>query len=162
MDDTVIQSSRGKILLYLVVSLVFSLGSLAMVQSDHSDGAWKLWLGGIFFGFGSLVFVALLIRPQRLVLDRTGFALEGGLVLSPKKVAWSDVDEFFVWRLPRGGKSVGYRYRPGAKNVPKIVKVNRAFGADGALPRAWPLGPDELAAELNAYRESALRQSLRL
>ena len=156
MEVKVIQGSRGKVFFYIAISLVFSIGSLTLFQGDHSVGAWKLWLGGLFFGLGSIVFTILLIRPQRLVLDRTGFSLEGGLAMSLKKVAWSDIDAFFVWRLPRGGDSVGYRYRPDAKNVPKMVNVNRAFGADGALPRAWPMGPNALVAELNAYRERAL------
>jgi hypothetical protein len=90
-----------------------------------------------------------------LVLDGAGFCLQGGLIRSPRKISWRDVEEFYVWRLPRGGVMVGYRYRVGATNVPRIVKFNRSFGADGALPRSWPMGTNELVAELNAYRERA-------
>jgi hypothetical protein len=151
MDQKVIQSSRWKILVYLLGCLTFLFLSWGLFQDTPRGDAWKLWPGVIFFGFGSLALLVLLLRPQRLVLDETGFSLEGGLVVSPRKVRWSDVDKFYVW----GGNSVGYKYRPDATNVPKIVKVNRAFDADGTLPRAWPVAPDELVAELNTYRERA-------
>lgn len=159
MDDRVIESSRSKILLCLAGSLVFSIGGLALVRGEDVSTAWRLWPLVIFFGLCALVFLALLIRPQRLVLDATGFSVEGGFARSPSKIAWSDIDEFFVWRLPRGGRSVAYRYRPDARNVPGTVRASRAFGADGALPRPWRSNPDALAAELNAYREQAIRQA---
>lgn len=159
MEDRIIESSRSKLLLCLAGSLVFAVGCLALIMGEDSSTAWRLWPGVIFFGCCALIFLSFLIWPQRLVLDSTGFALEGGFAKSTRKVAWSDIDEFFVWRLPKGGRSVGYRYRSDAENIPKTARLSRAFGADGALPRLWRLRPEELAAELNAYRERAIRQA---
>jgi hypothetical protein len=147
--------SRWKIALYLGGSLAFVAIALFFLQHPDRD-AWKMQLGLGFFGLCSVVFVGLLIRPQRLLLDRQGFTLVGGFIRSPKNIPWRDVDAFFVYRLPRGGKIIGYNYRPGVREVSALARVGRALGADGALPKGWALSPEKMVAELNAYREQAL------
>ena len=159
MPKKIIEGSRGKTLGYLIGSLAFSAVAWVLVHDDPAENAWKLWLGLAFSSLCALGFLGLVIRPQRLVMDDTGFSLQGGLVVSPKKVAWRDIDAFFVCTLSGRVKAVGYKYRPDATNLPMIVKVNRAFGVDGTLPLALPTALEELAAELNAYRERAVATS---
>lgn len=110
----------------------------------------------MLFGSCAPFLLWLLIRPQRLRLDSEGFALEGGFVWSPKKVRWNDVDEFFVYRPPRGGKLIGYNYRPVARQGSPLSWLIRRFGADAALPKGWPRSPEKMTEELNAYRRSVL------
>jgi hypothetical protein len=152
--STIITSSRGKTLAYLAVSLIFvAMG--AFMLGDPSQ-ATMAWLCIVFFGLGVVAFIWLLIRPQTLTLDAEGFTLGGGMVRSPKTIPWRDVQGFFVYKLPKGGKMIGYNFAPGARKDTTIARLARGFGADGALPRAWPQSPEKMAETLNAYRARAL------
>ena len=157
MSETAFSVSRWKMTLYLAGSLAFVAIALFFLQHPSemrhpNEGAWKMWLCLVFFSPCALVFAWLLIRPPRLLLDRQGFTLVGGLIRSPKTIPWRDVEAFFVYRLPRGGKMIGYNYRPGVREVTALARVGRAFGADGALPKGWTLSPEKMVDELNAYR----------
>lgn len=155
MVETEFSVSRWKIVLYLGVSLMFVATALFALRHPDED-AWKMQLCLGFFGPGSVVFMWLLIRPQRLLLDRQGFTLVGGLIRTPKTVAWRDIEPFFVYRLPRGGKMIGYNYREGVREVSAMARLGRALGAEGALPKGWPMSPEKMVVELNGYRERAL------
>ena len=150
-----ILSSRLKYALYLAGSLAFVAIGLLLPRHEDPE-AWKLDAGVVFFGLCSTIFIWLLIRPQRLTLDEEGFTLSGGLVRTPKKVRWRDVDEFFVYRLPKGGKLIGYNYRLNSCAASPMTKFNRQFGADAALPKGWAIPPEIMADELNTYRRQAL------
>ena len=154
VSPTEISTARWKIALYLAGSLAFVAIALLALQHPDED-ALGLELGLAFFGLCAAVFVWLLIQPQRLLLDDQGFTLLGGFVRSPRRVLWADVDEFFVYRLPRGGKMIGYNYKPGARTPPRLAKFNRWFGAEAALPRGWPMSLEKMVAELNDYRLQA-------
>ena len=155
--STTITSSRGKTLLYLATSVVFvAMGVFMLGDPSHTTMAWLCIL---FFGLGVAAFVWLLIRPQTLTLDETGFTLGGGMVRSPLTIAWRDVQGFFVYKLPKGGKMIGYNFTPGARKDTAIAKLARGLGADGALPRAWPQSPEKMAETLNAYRARALARA---
>lgn len=161
MVETEYSVARWKIALYLAGSLAFVAIALFFLQHPNEmrhpdEGAWKMQLGLGFFGLCSVVFVGLLIRPQRLLLDRQGFTLVGGLIRSPKTVAWRDIEPFFVYRLPRGGKMIGYNYREGVREDTAMRRLGRALAADGVLPKGWPMSPEKMVAELNGYRERAL------
>ncbi|WP_165185151.1 hypothetical protein [Caulobacter soli] len=149
-----IEASRLKLWLYLAISLVFVAIGVMMVQ-DPSAGL-KGWLVLLFFGLGVAAFVVLLVRPQVLDLDTQGFTLRGGFVRSPKTVLWRDVERFFVYRLPRGGKMIGYMLEPAARKDTALNRIARSFGADGALPKGWPGSPEKMVEDLNAYRLWAL------
>lgn len=149
-----IHGSYWKNGLYLAISLVFVVGGLAMLRDPEAVGA--AWLCLIFFGLGAVVFLWMLVRPQRLILDSQGFTLCGGLVRSPKLVRWRDVEPFFVYRLPRAGKMIGYNYRPGAGPDSMLARINRRLGADCALPKGWPMSPEAMVEQLNACRARAL------
>lgn len=155
MGATEISGSRWKTVLYLGGNLAFVVSALFLLQHPDRD-AWKLQLCVGFFGLCAVVFVWMLIRPQRLLLDDEGFTLLGGFVRSPKKVHWRDIDEFFVYRLARGGKMIGFSYKAGAREVSPMVRFARSFGAEGALPKGWARSPEEMVAELETYRLRAL------
>ncbi len=155
MQPTEISVARWKIGLYLAGSL--ALAGMALVAVLHPDGeAWKAQLGLLFFGLCVAVFSLLMVRPQRLLMDRQGFTVVGGLVLTPKTIAWGDIEPFFVYRMPRGGKMIGYNYRPGVRQETIMTRLGRALAADGSLPKGWPKSQEKMVEELNAYREQAL------
>ena len=149
-----ITSARWKTILYLVVSLLFVACGLLALQEPQGDVA-GLQLGMVFFGLCAAIFTWMLIRPQRLLLDSEGFTLVGGLVRSPEKVRWSDIEGFIVYRLPRAGKMIGYNYRPGMRPPRPMAKLTRWLGADAALPKGWPKSVEKMVEELNSYREQA-------
>ncbi len=154
METKEILGSRWKIGLYLAISLAFVAGGL-WASPASGVNAWKMDFAVGFFGLGSLVFVWLLIRPQRLHLDPQGFTLSGGLVRTPHKVLWAEVDRFFVYRLPRGGKMVGYNFKPGVRKPSALRSITRGLGAEAALPKGWPQSPEQLAEELESCRRRA-------
>lgn len=147
-------SSRAKTSLLLLGSLAF-VSIAAFLPEDGGGSSWRLWCGG-FFGLGGLVALWLLVRPQRLRLDSTGFTVLGGLVRSPKPIPWGDISPFFLYRLPRGGRMIGFNFRPGAASRTRLAEFNRRLGAEGALPKLWPGSPEHMVEELNDFREQAL------
>lgn len=157
MEVEEIKSSRGKTVLFLLISLAFVSISVA-IPSETAVESYNSWFAGAFFGLCSVVFAFLLIRPQRLLLAPTGFTVTGGLVRSPKQVLWHDVNPLFVFRLGRGGKMIGYNFAPGARKDSTLIRVNRFVGAEGALPQGWPGSPDRMVERINAYRALALAQ----
>jgi hypothetical protein len=154
VEARTITGSRAKTALYLLISIIFvAVGAMLLRGPSASAMAW---LCVAFFGLGVLLFAWLLIRPQTLDLDSEGFTLGGGMVRSPKKVLWREVEGFHVYRLPRGGKMIGYSYAPGPKKESAAVAFARDLGAESALPRGWPQSPEKMVDLLNAYRLRAL------
>ncbi|MBO9709282.1 MAG: hypothetical protein J7521_13830 [Caulobacter sp.] len=149
-----IQASRVKACLYLAGSLAFVAIGVLMVQ-DPATGL-KGWLALGFFALCAACFIVMLVRPQTLELDIQGFTVRGGFIRSPKTVLWRDVETFFVYRLPKGGKMIGYNLVPAARNQTALGRMARSFGADGALPKGWPGSPDAMVEDLKAYRQWAL------
>jgi hypothetical protein len=98
-------------------------------------------------------------------LDADGFTLSGGLMRPSKarKIHWRDVDPFFLYRIPGyrglpGPKAIGMNFTPQAPERTRLARFNRnKFGVDGSLPGLWSAGPEKMIAELNDYRERALR-----
>src|SRR6185437_2759355 len=160
LQTEVFVGSRSKTALMHLTSLVF-VAIAVFLPADGQSQDWRLYCGG-FFGLGAIVFIFLLVRPQRLTLDAEGFSLSGGLMLPSrvKKIAWRDVKEFFVWQSGRGNKMIGLNFEPGASERTRFARLSRsAFGADGALPGLWLGGVENVVRELNNYREHALRMS---
>lgn len=153
MPPRTISQSPAKTLVYLLGSAVFAAGAAAMLAHPRTPRDTLIgWVGLIFFGLGVAVFAWTLIRPQVLRLDADGFTLDGGFVRAPRRVLWRDIDRFFVRHGPRGVKLVGYNYRPGRAPPSRLAGVARQLGADGGLPKAWPLSPEALVDLLNDYR----------
>jgi hypothetical protein len=156
LAEEVIQSSRLKTVLYLVISVAFTAISPLLIRSESAKDQVVGWLCLALFGTGVVVFVWTLIRPMSLVLDSHGFTLSGGLVRKPRRELWSDITGFHVWSLPRGGTMIGYGYVPGARKPSALRSFNQSMGAEAALPKGWKLGPKAMVERLNDYRERAL------
>lgn len=153
VEATEITASRGKSLLLLAGCLAFVATSLFVDR--HGRAGWGIQSAELFFGLGSLIALWTLVRPQRLLLDGFGFTLAGGLVRTPRRIAWADIDGFVVYRMPRGGKMVGWRYRPDRARGALKRAVAEMAGVDGALPKGWPGKPEALVETLERYRVAA-------
>ena len=147
-------SSRLKLLGLFALALGF-VAIAVFVPDDESDRTWR-WLCGGFFGLGAIVAAVMMIRPQRVLLDSRGFTIVGGLARAPRQVAWTDVDSFFVYRVARGNRMIGYNLVERARPDTYGGDLARHLDADGAIPKTLPGSPEQIVAELNAYRAAAL------
>ena len=149
---TEIVSSRRKTALMLLLSLGFV--AVAFLMPGPPDR--KLFGCGVFFSCCAAVFVALLVRPQKLVLDDKGLTLSGGLRRSPTKLAWRDVNRFFIVSSRPGASMIGFNYKADALNKPRgAAFAQRIAGADGAISGVWPGSKMTLVNQLNEYCERA-------
>ena len=150
---TVIRSPRAKMVLYLIGSLVFvAIAAKIVSETDSAAPAW-LFLG--FSGLFSIVFLWLLFRPLVLTLDRSGFVLTGGLLWTPRRRAWRDIEGFSVYRLGAGAALIAYNLVPGARADSPLRRLWRR-GGEATLPNIWPGSAEELVEKLNEYRKRAL------
>jgi hypothetical protein len=157
LEPQTITESRLKASGSLAVSLVFFV--IGLVWLRHPDGLEELvmaWLCVVLFGFGVLVMTLLMVRPMVLRLDADGYTLSGGLMRAPRQTLWRNIEPFYIYQLPRGGRMIGYNYVAGYKPDNLVKKFNRAFGAEAALPRGWPSSPEKMVTLLNDYRARAL------
>jgi hypothetical protein len=138
-----ITGSRFKFAGILVICLAAAVASWRYGTS-HYGGLRGIivYLAPPFCLLGSAVCIVMLVSPMRLVLDRDGFTVKGGMTLSPRKEHWSDVSEFFVQRFARGVTMIGYKYR--------------RSGTEAGLPGGWTLSTEEMVRMLNQHRAEAL------
>ena len=148
-EERYVQSTLWTLFMLLLSSVATSAFIfVVLLFNDFSrpEGAWGAmfgWFGVVFFGLGVCMGLALLARPQTLLLDSAGFTLAGGLNLTPQKTAWRHVERFFVNHegfFSPGTVGLRYRGLPGER----------------ILPGQWELPTREMVARLNAYRERAL------
>lgn len=149
MEPRAITASAGKDLLLLAVSSAFV--AVFVYLAWQGDTSATTLLGGGFFLLGVVVSGWTLLRPFTLVLDDQGWTLSGGTTRKPLRMAWSDLSEVFVYRVPKGGTMIGYNVKEYAR-TPGMT-LSRALGADGAIPGSWPMKKAELAALLEQYRQ---------
>jgi hypothetical protein len=163
MEPLTITGSRLKTILYLAMSLAFVAGGVWVIgHPSQSKDLIYGWLSIALFGLAALVFGWLLARPQVLRLDAEGFSLRGGLVRSPRVTRWRDIQPFFVFRLSRGGKMIGFNYAEGRAPSTTLAFVSGLAGAEAGLPKGWPKSPEAMVVILNDYRERALAFQSRL
>jgi hypothetical protein len=158
----VYRSSSSRLWVMLFGSLGFV--AVAIFNATRGGNLTVAVLGAGFFGLNAVIFGALLLRPQTLVIDRDGFELGGGLLRAPHRTAWRDVRGFRVWRSGRwfGPKLVAYDYRAGWEPAPeapraaKLLKFNRDRGwPDAALPGMRTLSASALSEKLNDSKRAA-------
>jgi hypothetical protein len=91
-------ASRRRQAFHLSLATIFLVGTIFLLSTDDSSNGstWPLWLGLPLWLAGFLVFGWQFIRPPRLILDDQGFMFTGRL-RSPQKIAWRDIEKFFVW-----------------------------------------------------------------
>lgn len=145
--------AKGKGLLLLVISIVFTLVGVSMI----GEGQWKGWPATVFFGLASVFFTINLFWPSASYLDLSpdGFVVCALFRPSPL-IRWDSVSEFRVVRIPpKRTKMVGFDVN--ASLHPSLsATVRRVVGASGTLPDTYGRKPDELVDLMNQWRRKAL------
>jgi hypothetical protein len=129
---------------------IYALMEFASRGGDIWDAGLVLIIGAGVFGAAFLYSLWVLTHPAVLDLDSEGFTLAARWTLAPKKVAWGDIDEFFVYK-DKMARTVVYNFAPGKAPNISIINLNRTHGFEGWLPLGWRLTPEELVDRLNAY-----------
>ena len=155
MQEQVVRGARWKALLVVAGSIGFV--ALCVRLLGHPDAFARLVavFGAGFFGLCGVVGVVRLVRPVRLVLRTEGFRIEQP-PFRPKTVAWSDVEDFYIWSH-RGTRLVAFAYRPGRGTGSALEQVNRALGAEGFVPSGLRLAPKDLLALMQEWKARAER-----
>ncbi len=118
------------------------------------------WIGLVFFGSGSLLFVYCLVVRPTLMLDAQGFAYKGPL--HARRFQWGDVSPFVVAPLPRprsrvlpnDGVYFDLTQPPASRFGAWLRRANRAVaGHERMLPDRYGVTSEELAGTLNAWRD---------
>ena len=150
-------ASRWKEAFRLLLGLIFLVGTIFVLSTDSGSfpSTWPLWLGLPLWLAASLIFGWQFIKPPRLILDDEGFTFTGRS-RSTQKVAWRDVEEFFVWYSGRGNRFIAYKLKPEVRSDTLLAKANHRLGADGSLPSVWPMSAESLVMKLNAVRQTGL------
>ncbi|KAF0214131.1 MAG: hypothetical protein FD139_2585 [Methylocystaceae bacterium] len=134
---------------------IYALMEVASRGGDIWDAGLVLIVGAGAFGSSVLFSLWVLMHPAALDLYSEGFTLAARWTLAPKKVAWRDIDQFFVYK-DKMSKTVVYNFAPGKAPGSLITNLNRTHGFEGWLPLGWRLTPEEMVERLNAYRARAL------
>ena len=160
VDTVEISSSRWKTIPFFVGSVAIAAFTLFELQNPDPDPP-MLKLGLAFASLCAVVFAWALVRPLRLLLDDEGFTLVGGLVRSPTKVRWHDIESFFVHRVNGRYKTIGYNYKSGVRAASLWRDLSRSLGADGVITADWPRSTDGMVEYLNACRTEAVIKETR-
>lgn len=158
VEPRTIRGSRAKSLFYLLGGIAFVWMGVHMVRDFAGQSGLVAvkyevvgWVAIVFFGLAALGGALSFIRPRALILDGSGFAIGGGFVRSPLKIAWRDIQGFHV-REQNRYKSIGFRFELGAKSP-----LNRRPGMElGLSGSGWPLSTEKMVEVLNTYRQQAL------
>lgn len=153
MSETVIQGSRGKSAVMLLVSGLFVLGGILMIRDPDVSRA-VAWLCLGFFGFCALVALATMVQPNRLVLRERGFTATA--LWRSFDVAWDDVEVFYVWKNPAAHqKLAAWRYRAGRAPRGALAAMSDSLGAQGSVPGLYGLSTPALVELLNSRLEAS-------
>jgi hypothetical protein len=148
--------SRGKWLLILLVSAVFTIGAVHLIHtgSPRVAGDPRAWLGAVLFGFGVLASIIMLLPGAGgLVLDGDGFAVTKFYRI--RRYRWADAGGFTVW-AHRSNKVVVFDSRTAVSS--RLVQINtKLTGRNSGLPDTYGLKAATLAELMSRWRERALR-----
>lgn len=141
--------SRRRSTLLLLLCLTFvAVGAVVLFAAGEAAGL----LAMIFFGIGALVILGQVVRPDRLDLTAQGMTLHPSLLgRRTTRHAWASCSPFRV--IDVRTTLVGYSF------VEATDPSGQPRTRTGALQPGFDgLTAQELAALLNAYRDTALRQ----
>lgn len=153
-----ITASRLKASLRLAMYLPFVAVAVLVVWVDPV-GLIGLagWLMLLLFGGAAALSILSLVRRRCIELDADGFTVRGGSIRFPRKVLWRDIEPLFVYRLPEGGgKMIGYRFLPAARQELGLERAGDGLEVDEAMLDEWKRAPEKMVEDLNAYRRWAL------
>ena len=153
MNDEVVvlAGSKQKAVLFLMGSLAFvGLGVLGVL-----NGKMFGWAAIIFFGLGVVLSIYMLMPGTvQMQIDKDGIEMK--TPFKPMKIAWSDVNGFYVAELRTGlskTKMIGIEFSESYKNIRAARVSSSVTGAEGVLPNDFKLSAEEMCELLNKYKQ---------
>ena len=154
MNDEVIvlTGNRKKAVLLLLASTAL----VAVSVPGALNGEWMGWGGIIFFGLGVLTSIYMLTpNAVRLRIDKDGIEMK--TLLKPMKLAWSDVNGFYVARVRTGlarTEMIGIEFSESYKKLRAGRHLSSALtGVEGALPNHFDRSAEEVCELLNKSKQ---------
>ncbi len=146
------KSSKLKSLLWIVVCLVFVVGSL---WGDTKKNVLIIYLVAGFFSLGLVVFcVQLLPGASYLILKKESFIFCA--LFRAHEVRWDEVQGFRVQTISHN-KMVVWDFVPGYSKQVRGRRISTAMaGCEGALPETYGFKAEELAEVMNQMKECSL------
>lgn len=150
-DETIIfRGDPKKAILLMLGSAVF----VCLLVFAGNGEAWT-YLGIAFFGLGFLVSLyTILPGTVQLKADRSGVEMK--TMFKPMKLAWSDVDEFYVGYIRSGlsrTKLIGIKYSKSYIAQKTGRKISESLtGMEGAIPNQFNRSAEEICEVLNSYK----------
>lgn len=156
-ETLVIQQSRWKTALFLLLSIVFVIGGIWMINDPDGSGRrsaeylhfWG-WVTVLFFGLGFFALIGRLIRPSQLLLSPQGFTIRH--FLRQDHFPWGSVASFHVWSH-RGAKMPGWRLHDDSPEFGVGARISRGLGTDGSMGGGWDRSPEAIVALLQAWKD---------
>jgi hypothetical protein len=151
-ERIVFEASRLKtVVLLLGCAMFLGVGILFAQDGDR----WAIVVIMIS-AFGCLILLSMLVPGNMsLTIDSKGFELKGPF--RSMKLAWSDVDEFYVGYIhtgPSTTKLIAIRYSQSYEKQRTGRKVAaHVTGMEGAIPNHFKKSPEEICAILNSYKQ---------
>lgn len=151
-DVIILAGRKQKWILIGLLSAAFVAGGVEMIRDGDTTG----WGVALFFGLCLLVSVYMLTpNAIRLKIDQDG--LEMKTLAKPMKIAWQDVDSFYVATISTGHaktKMIGIKFSDSYMQAKAMRKVASAItGIEGAIPDNFSLPADKLCELLNSEKQ---------
>lgn len=154
MNDEVIvlTGNKTKAVLLLLGSAAFVAICAVMVANGKQMG----WGGMIFFGLGVLLSIYMLTpNAFRLQIDQNGIEMK--TLFKPMKLAWSDVNGFYVGHIKSGlanTKMIGIEFSESYKKLHAGHQFSSGLtGMEGALPNHFNRSAEEICELLNQSKQ---------
>ena len=145
MDDVIILSpSKAKSALLFLISAVFLAIGVWMISRGFIFG----WVVAALSGLGLLVSLYMLVPgTMQLRVDRDGIEMKSPF--RPLKLAWQDVDGFYVASVSNT-KMIGINYSRTYGEQLGARRFSAALtGLEGALPNQFDRSPEQVCQLLN-------------
>jgi Bacterial PH domain len=175
-EPLVLGTRTRRTLYHFAGCLAFALGGIVLIINGNAIVGW---LGLIFFGLGSIVFlVNLVTRATQLRLDADGFTVRA--LYRSQSWRWSDIGEFSVGPVGRlrgrlslplfvatgtdveGIKMVVWTYSPSHSEPPNLrrrVQAALEGTSNDSLPDTFGMSASDLADLMNQWKKDALTRS---
>jgi hypothetical protein len=148
--DLALHASRRKWLAILAGCVVATFAGFSMLMDSEWIGLFVL----SFFGFGTVVALAAIIRPTQLLIDPDGMTL-----VQPwrrRRYDFNDCSEFRTWRGYHTAMVV-FDHRSPDRDAGLLSILNeQVSGSNSWLPNTFGVSAPDMAALLNARRQRVI------